>query len=231
MSGSGAHPTHPYAPLDFSVVVFGASWARPGDSGLYAESVRLGTAIARRGYHLVNGGYSGTTEGSALGHREAGGALREGVIVPALFPQRPAGGNEHLTVETATPTLLSRIDVMAARARHFVILPGTLGTLTELCAVWNMAYLEKLGRHATARRIYAYETPWRAVVEACVAGLLIEEDVARHIVFVKDAEEALALIVQEDRGAVAMAGGAAATPASGGSVDDPRVARARAGTP
>jgi uncharacterized protein (TIGR00730 family) len=226
MSRSSALST----PSDWATVcVFGASWARPGDS-LYAESVRLGAAIARRGYHLVNGGYSGTMEGSALGHREAGGTLREGVIVPALFPQRPSGGNEHLSVETVAPTLLARIDVMAARARHFVILPGTLGTLTELCAVWNMAHLEKLGRQTTARRIYAYEAPWRAVVEACVAGLLIDEDVARHIVFVKDAEEALALIVQEDRGAAALASGAAGGAAATGGVD-PGVAQLRSDSP
>ena len=207
-------PTHHEPHACPGVVVFGASWAKSGDA-LYAESERAGAAIARAGFSIINGGYTGTMEGSAAGHAAAGGALREGVIVPSLFPQR-TGGNEHLTIVTHAPTLLARIDVMAARARNFLVMPGTLGTLTELCAVWNVAYLEELGGGATRRRIFAYQRPWKRLIEACAGELGLPHEVVRHIVFVEDADDALRRIAEADaREASAEAaarGGAAAVP-------------------
>ncbi len=79
-----------------TIVVFGASWCKEG-SELYNESIALGEAIAAAGFKLVNGGYSGTMEGTARGAARVSGSVREGVVVPTLFPHRSSSGNEFLT--------------------------------------------------------------------------------------------------------------------------------------
>lgn len=73
-----------------AVTVFGASWAKP-DSALYAESVALGEALAKKGFAVVNGGYFGTMEGVAKGAAAVDGSRRVGVLVPELFRHRKAG--------------------------------------------------------------------------------------------------------------------------------------------
>ena len=94
--------------------VFGASWCVDG-SELYSLSVTLGTSIAAAGFKLVNGGYGGTMEGTARGAAAVPGSVREGVIVPTLFPQRSGRGNEFLTEVTHTASLLERIQAMVAQ--------------------------------------------------------------------------------------------------------------------
>ena len=201
------------APIQDTVAVFGASWAQPGDA-LYIESQRCGAAIARAGYHLINGGYSGTMTGSAEGHRnecvssaaadasppDGAGAsppaplTRTGVLVPSLFPSRYSGGNAALSMAVDAPTLIARIDAMLGpRVAAVVVLKGTLGTLTELCCAWNVAHLQAL-EGLPRLRVYAYEEPWRAIVAAAGASLGLDGHVARIIEFVKDTDDAMRLL-------------------------------------
>ena len=58
------------------VAVFGAS--QPSDD-LYDASVLAGAAIARAGFGIINGGYHGTMEGSALGHKLSRWELGHGI--------------------------------------------------------------------------------------------------------------------------------------------------------
>ena len=116
-------PTPIGAPKRKTVVVFGASWAKPGDD-LYAESVDLGARLAQRGFAIVNGGYGGTMEGTAKGAAEVAGSERVGVIVSPLFPNRREGGNPFLTRVVDTPTLTARIQAMVELSDYFVIMPG-----------------------------------------------------------------------------------------------------------
>eukprot|EP00727_Mastigamoeba_balamuthi_P010950 m51a1_g6478 hypothetical protein (274) ;mRNA; r:105210-107172 len=92
----------PYVPATVldgqrTVTVFGASGAQPGDA-LWQTSVALGSLLARKGYTLVNGGYMGTMEATALGAKQAGGRSY-GVVVPKLFVERHRlhGANPNLT--------------------------------------------------------------------------------------------------------------------------------------
>ncbi|MFQ5342158.1 MAG: hypothetical protein ACE5F6_11500, partial [Anaerolineae bacterium] len=54
------------------VAVFGGGAPPPG-SPAYAEAERLGRLLARAGYSVLNGGYSGTMEAVSRGANEAGG--------------------------------------------------------------------------------------------------------------------------------------------------------------
>ena len=145
-----AAPAAPPAPRA-TVAVFGASWATPS-TPLYDLSVSLGEALADITCDVISGGYGGTMEGVSLGATRRG-ARATGVLVPSLVPDRDAAGNAHLTARVDAPTLLTRIDAMLAAAPRFIVaLPGTLGTLAELCAAWNTATLCPLRCVPTAPR-------------------------------------------------------------------------------
>ena len=172
------------------VVVFGASWAQEGDA-LYKESERLGAALARAGFGVCSGGYGGTMEGVSRGAAEAvPSSEREGVIVSSLFPYRDGGGavgNAYLNRVTDEVDLLARIRTMTQRSRVFVVMRGTLGTLTEVACVWNMAALRaQAGQPPLC--VLVYRDPWEAALKAMGAALGISDAHMSAIRFVDDAE-------------------------------------------
>jgi len=187
--------------------VFGASRPQPG-SEAYAQAEAAGAAIAGAGFELWNGGYLGTMEASAKGAKEAGGTCK-GFLVPSLFPHRGGEGNPFLTDRHDADTLLSRIAGMVEGVRYFVVLPGTLGTLTELCAAWNVAALGELGDYPP-QRVFCYRKPWEAVLGGVVGGLGISKAHLDLVTFVDDAEEAMRAVAEDYAGLEREAAAAAA---------------------
>lgn len=186
--------------------VFGASRPQPG-SAPYVEAEAAGAAIASAGFELWNGGYMGTMEASAKGAKAAGG-VSKGFLVPDLFPHRSSGGNEFLSDHVDSSSLLDRIGGMTEGVGYFLVLPGTVGTLTELCVAWNVATLGELGKY-TPPRVFCYRKPWQGVLEPMVAGLGISDDHLKLITFVDDAAEAVALIKADWEAKAAAAAGVA----------------------
>lgn len=188
----------PSAPLRRSVVLFGASWAKPGDE-LWKEAEETGAAISKAGLNLINGGYSGTMDSSALGHETASagaeGPERIGVIVPKLFLSRPLG-NTHLTTAVHANSLLQRIEWMITNSDYFVVLRGTLGTLAELAAVWNQAMLFNEGKYR-APIIYCVRNPWEKVVKSVVGELGVSDEFAAHVRFVENGPDAVKAIEED----------------------------------
>lgn len=179
------------------VAVFGAAWATP-DSELYALSVELGAALGSASFDVVNGGYGGTMEGVSKGATSVG-ALAVGVTVPELFAFRGTGGNAYNSEEVRTPSLLSRIEAMLSRAPRFVVvLPGTLGTLTELCCAMNTALLYGLAGRAKTR-IFAWRKPWGTVIDQAGDALGLDAATRALVTFVDSVDECVALLVEAAR--------------------------------
>ncbi len=87
-----------------TIAVFGGSRVER-DSALYAEAERVGALLARAGFILVNGGYTGTMEASAKGAREAGGRVVG--VTSTLFTGSVL--NEFVDEEIPTDDLYNRI--------------------------------------------------------------------------------------------------------------------------
>ena len=154
------------------MAVYGSSRAVPGD-GVYELGVELGRLLVEAGFGVVNGGYSGLMEAVSAGAVGAGGRAI-GVTAPPLFPGRP-GGNRFLTEEVPAESLIDRIKVMSEMACASVVMPGSIGTLTELAVAWNDAYL-------SARRgvpssgvppnpIIAFRAAWEGIVDRLTEDL------------------------------------------------------------
>ena len=151
------------------MAVYGSSQAVPGD-GVYELGVELGRLLAEAGFGVVNGGYSGLMEAVSAGAAEAGGPVI-GVTAPSLFPDR-SGGNRFLTEEVPAESLIDRIKVMSEMACAAIVLPGSIGTLTELAVAWNDAILSAR-RGVPPIPIIAFRTCWESVVDHLIDDLRI----------------------------------------------------------
>lgn len=143
------------------VTVFGSSRTASGTPA-YEEARAWGRAVAEAGFGAVTGGYNGAMEAVSYGAKEAGGTVL-GVTAPALFPNR-AGANEHVGLELPASTLLVRIERLLDLAQAYAVLPGGIGTLTELMAAWNVAFIERM--YARPLKPIAVHSAWMPVLEA-----------------------------------------------------------------
>lgn len=114
------------------VSVFGSSRINPR-SGQYEEARLLGKLLAEAGFTIYNGGYGGTMEAVSRGASEAGGEAI-GITVKTFDPL-PA--NRWLTREEKQPDYISRLRRLTS-ADGFVVLRGSIGTLTELALTWAL---------------------------------------------------------------------------------------------
>jgi uncharacterized protein (TIGR00730 family) len=141
------------------IVVYGASNTDP-DGKDYHDGVACGRLLAEAGYAVATGGYGGLMEAASKGAAEAGG-LVIGVTAPAAFPGRSAA-NAFVAEERQAPSLTERIRHMADLGAGFIVLPGSIGTLTELMVTWNVAFVQ--ARHSSARPVVTVGPLWRRLV-------------------------------------------------------------------
>ncbi len=141
------------------VALFGSSRAAPGGEA-YARAYAFGRTIGELGFDLATGGYGGVMEAASRGAREAG-ALVFGVTAPAVFPARD-GPNPFVEPELPSPSLLSRIERLLDLGAAYVALPGGIGTLAEIVAAWNRAYVDRAAGRPV--RPLAVHAEWRALL-------------------------------------------------------------------
>lgn len=173
------------------VTVFGWKESSPEDE-LYQTAEKLGTLLAQKGYAVVNGGYYGTMEAVSKGARSVPGAVVEGVICPAIFPQRGNKGNAFLTIETRAKDYGERLALLCKNIDAYIVLPGKLGTLTELTMVWNQAFF---GPGSQAKPLVAFRKPWEPIIKTLISELNLSAE-SSAVRFADTAEEAAQIVEQ-----------------------------------
>ncbi len=116
------------------VAVFGSSTLREDDPE-YARIVTLGGELARRGWAVMTGGYDGAMAAASRGAGEAGGRVI-GVTVEMFETRGPV--NRWVTDRVHTTDLFERLRHLADVADAFVVVTGSIGTLTELFLCWTL---------------------------------------------------------------------------------------------
>jgi uncharacterized protein (TIGR00730 family) len=154
-------------PAQQSVCVFCAS--SNGAQPIFLEAAtELGRSIAERGWHLVYGGADvglmGALADAALAH---GGAIT-GVIPNALVSREIA--HRGLTELIEVSSMHERKAQMAERANAFLVLPGGLGTLDEMCEILSWAGLGIHQKPVVLVNIAGYWDPFLATLDAAVAA-------------------------------------------------------------
>lgn len=147
-----------------TVAVFGSSAAGAGD-GIHEAGMELGRLLAAAGMTVATGGYGGTMEAVSQGASEGGGRVI-GVTAPELFPDRPAA-NAFVSDERHASTIATRICGLVDAADAFVVLPGSLGTATELMVAWNDVFVTA-GAGRAVKPLVLLTSYWRPLVDLLV---------------------------------------------------------------
>ncbi len=154
------------------ITVFGASKSDPGD-GTYEDGIRCGRLLAEAGYGVVTGGYGGLMEAVSQGANRADGHVL-GVTVPTIFTDRP-GANEFVLEERRAAHLVDRIHKMTDMSAGVIVLPGSLGTMTELAVAWNLAFVGRF-TGAEPKPVVTVGATWSEIVH--FLGTRLETDIS-----------------------------------------------------
>jgi uncharacterized protein (TIGR00730 family) len=173
-----------------AITIFGSSRVEPGTDE-YAAAQRLGTALAERGFAVVTGGYNGIMEAVSRGAKDAGGRV-VGVTVQVIAQNFQRLPNEFLDQEVQTEALLQRIDKLVELGDAYIVLPGGSGTLVELGAVWNLAFLGALQN----KPIVVVGEGWRRVMDTMLRELHTIETDLQALTFVPDVEQAVDMLTR-----------------------------------
>jgi uncharacterized protein (TIGR00730 family) len=158
------------------------------DPAYAAAAAALGGALAERGCELVYGGAHVGLMGIAADAVLAGGGRVTGVIPTAMVERELA--HRGITDLRIVGSMHERKALMASLADAFLVLPGGMGTLDELCEILTWA---QLGLHGKPVGLLDVRDYWR--------GFLAFLDTAVHEGFLRDADR-LRLHHQHDVGAL-----------------------------
>jgi uncharacterized protein (TIGR00730 family) len=150
------------------IAVFGSS-RRDVQSAFYAEAYELGGVLARAGHAVLTGGYAGSMGAVSRGAREAGGHVIG--ITCSIFD--PAEGNQWLSEEVKTASLLERLQTMVVRSDGFVAVRGGIGTLSEVTLAWSL-----LQTRSITKSLVLLGSHWRPVVAAFVEHTDLGQSIA-----------------------------------------------------
>ncbi|MBI4831622.1 MAG: LOG family protein [Candidatus Lindowbacteria bacterium] len=168
------------------VAVFGSSQVIEGD-GDYEQARLLGRLLARSGFVVCNGGYTGTMEASARGAAEAGGI---GLGLTLNTPALKEAANPYVTHEIKNASLLERLSNFLELAEAFVVLKGGVGTLTEFCIAWSHLQL----RAIRSKPFICVGRLWSDVVDSLRRDLEVREKDVKLFRVVSTPDEAVEIL-------------------------------------
>jgi predicted Rossmann-fold nucleotide-binding protein len=133
-------------------------------------------------------------EAVSRGAMLAGNSHIEGIIVPALFPNRSPRGNQYLNVVTVASDLMDRLTKLIQASNVFIALPGSVGTLGELALVWNHINIDFRVNKASATHLILWRCPFEAFIKHTVNDLgLLPIDI-ENIHFVDSPSQVVSLL-------------------------------------
>jgi uncharacterized protein (TIGR00730 family) len=151
------------------IAVFGSSGPRP-DSPAYEEARELGGLLAGSGFAVATGGYSGTMAAVSQGAAEAGGHVI-GVTCDQIERFRPLGPNQWVMEEIRYPTLRERLIHLVEQNQGMVVLPGGIGTLSEMTLAWSFLQVGEI----SPRPLVLLGDLWQATMSAFVKPEYVTE--------------------------------------------------------
>lgn len=143
-----------------NISVFGGSTPQSGEDS-YEEAQRLGGLLAKAGHTVLTGGYGGTMEAVSRGAAEAGGHV-VGITTEEIDSWRPGGANSFVLEERSYRTLKARLYALIDGCDAAIALPGGIGTLTEISAMWSQMQIGALPK----RPLILVGPGWKKVLDS-----------------------------------------------------------------
>ncbi len=117
------------------ITIFGGAATQPGEPA-YKDAYRLGYLLGQKGHTILTGGYMGAMEAASRGAAEGGGHVI-GVTCDEIEAYRPCQPNPWVKEERRFTTLRARLYALIDGCDAAIALPGGVGTLSEIAAMWN----------------------------------------------------------------------------------------------
>jgi uncharacterized protein (TIGR00730 family) len=170
------------------IAVFGGSAPIEGTPG-YEEARHVGRLLAEAGFTVMSGGYMGTMAAVSRGAKEVGGKTVG--ITSAAFDWRGIQANAWIDREEKAPDLFSRLQRLT-QADGFLVLKGSVGTLTELSLTWSLLQT----RSIPSAPFVLLGPHWQHVLDAFIANSYARSGDLRIIQVADTPEEAVSLLQQ-----------------------------------
>jgi uncharacterized protein (TIGR00730 family) len=131
----------------------------------------LGRRLAQAGFAVQTGGYVGVMEGASRGANEAGGHVI-GVTCAQIEEFRPLKANPWVKEEIRHPTLRERVLYLVDRCDGIIVMPGGVGTLSELALAWSFAQVGEM----SPKPIIPIGGLWQRTLAAFIDGAYIRPE-------------------------------------------------------
>jgi len=158
--GSFTSPSRP------RLAAFGSS--RIGsESEVYQDVLLLSEKIARSGWNGITGGHQGMMAAFSEGMHAGNGHIQG--ITLERFPTPP---NNTLSEELRAHNFFDRMGMMIEQADAWLVLPGGLGTLSELAMTWDLIAIRVL----EPRPLLLYGDMWQPIISTLGEQLILSAD-------------------------------------------------------
>ena len=174
------------------VTVFGSSRCVKGDQEyIFAESI--GNMLGKLGHNVATGGYQGTMEAISKGAGKHAVSVI-GVTVPSLFSNMSKDSfevkaNEYISKEIQTESLSDRIHHLLENSKAIIVLPGKIGTLTELIVAWNTNYLYNISKDKDVIPIFLKKDYWKEIIDNMPKDMELSNNFLEYYENVEDLEK------------------------------------------
>ena len=184
------------------IAVFGSSAPCPGTPD-YEQAYTVGRLLAEAGYGVATGGYGGTMEAVSRGAAEAGGHVI-GVGCERIEAFRPRGLNEWVAEAIRYETLQERLLHLIRNNDGMLVLPGGIGTLSELTLAWSFLQVGEI----EPRPLVLLGEIWYETMHTLLQSAYVREPHAALLYFAATPEGAVSFVrdTLENAGQTAEAG-------------------------
>ena len=170
------------------VAVFGSDAPQPGTPD-YEQAYIVGRLLAEAGYSVATGGYGGTMEAVSRGASEAGGHVI-GVGSDRIETFRRRGLNEWVAEAIRYKTLQERLLHLIHHNQGMIVLPGGIGTLSELTLAWSFLQVGEI----EPRPLVLLGEIWYETMRALLQSDYVREPHAALLYFAATPEGAVAFM-------------------------------------
>jgi len=174
------------------ITIFGSSRCVQGDQEyIFAES--LGNMLGKLGHNVATGGYQGTMEAISKGASKHNVSVI-GVTVPSLFSNMSKNSfevkaNKFINKEIKTGSLSIRIHRLLENSKAIIVLPGKIGTLTELIVAWNTNYLYNISKDKDVIPIFLKKDYWKEIIDNMPEDMELSNNFLEYYENVEDLEK------------------------------------------
>jgi hypothetical protein len=176
--------------MSLVVSIFGSSAPGPGSAD-YELARDLGRRLAQAGFTVQTGGYVGVMEAASRGAHEAGGHV-VGVTCEQIESFRPLKANEWVGEEIRHRTLRERVLYLVDHCDGIIVLPGGIGTLSELALAWSFAQVGEIA----PKPIIPVGGLWQRTLAAFVDQAYIRPEDAKLLMPVRTPAEAVQVLTK-----------------------------------